>query len=111
MTLVGRTPYLSTRPPYPGMWVPNDMSKNNSEDFGGVEHDLEGQMATRKVQKGGRLNFPDEYLKSIGVEKSDRVFILVQDGSLKVMKADAKNLAATGITMGMKCLFGTKGDS
>lgn len=85
------------------------MSESDAEDFGGTDKDLEGQFVTRKVQDGGRINFPDEYLNTIGVDPSERVFIVVEDGNLRVMKADAKNLAATAVAEGMRMLFGDNG--
>jgi bifunctional DNA-binding transcriptional regulator/antitoxin component of YhaV-PrlF toxin-antitoxin module len=85
------------------------MSNSDSGGFGGTDTDLDGQFVTRKVQDGGRINFPDEYLDSIGVESSERVFILVEDGNLSVMKADASNLAITGVAQGLKLIFGDNG--
>lgn len=82
------------------------MSESDGKEFGGTNKDLEGQFVTRKVQDGGRINFPNEYLSSIGVDSSERVFIIVEDGNLSVMKADAENLAATAVAEGMKMLFG-----
>lgn len=86
------------------------MSDSDSNDFGGIEADLDGKMVTRKVQDGGRINFPDEYLDWIGVDEGERVFVIVDDGTLKIMEADAKRLAATGVAQGMKMIFGVKGD-
>jgi bifunctional DNA-binding transcriptional regulator/antitoxin component of YhaV-PrlF toxin-antitoxin module len=85
------------------------MSNSDSGGFGGTDSDLGGQFVTRKVQDGGRINFPDEYLDSIGVESSERVFIVVEDGNLSVMKADASNLAITGVAQGIKLIFGDNG--
>lgn len=85
------------------------MSEANNSDFGGTDKELEGQMVTRKVQDGGRINFPDEYLDYSGVGSGDRVFIIVEEGGLRVVEADAKRLAATGIAEGMKMLFGASG--
>lgn len=85
------------------------MSEANDSDFGGTDKDLDGQMVTRKVQDGGRINFPDEYLDYSGVGSGDRVFIIVEEDGLRIVEADAKRLAATGIGEGMKMLFGTTG--
>lgn len=85
------------------------MSEIDDNDFGGTEKDLEGQMVTRKVQDGGRINFPDEYLDWSGVGSGDRVFIIVEEGGLKIVEADAKRLAATGVGEGLKMLFGDSG--
>jgi len=83
------------------------MSEANDSDFGGTEKDLEGQMVTRKVQDGGRINFPKEYLEYSDVDTGDRVFIIVENGGLKVVEANAKRLAATGVAEGMKMIFGS----
>ena len=83
------------------------MSGANDNDFGGTEKDLEGQMVTRKVQDGGRINFPEDYLDHSGVDTGDRVFIIVEDGGLRVVEANAKRLAATGVAEGMKMIFGS----
>jgi len=83
------------------------MSGANDNDFGGTEKDLEGQMVTRKVQDGGRINFPEDYLDHSGVDTGDRVFIIVEDGGLRVIEADSKRLAATGVAEGMKMIFGS----
>jgi bifunctional DNA-binding transcriptional regulator/antitoxin component of YhaV-PrlF toxin-antitoxin module len=87
------------------------MSDSEKTEFGSMENDLEGQMVTRKVQDGGRINFPDEYLEDMGVGKGSRVFIVVRDGHLEVMEASAENLAITAITECLKEMFGvTRGD-
>lgn len=85
------------------------MSDSEKSEFGSIENDLEGQMVTRKVQDGGRINFPDEYLDSMGVEKGSRVFIVVRNGHLEVMEANAENLAITAITEYLKGVFDVTG--
>lgn len=82
------------------------MTDDKDGDFGGTDTDLVGQMVTRKVQQGGRINFPSEYLEGTGLNTGDRVFIIVEDSGLKVVEANAERLAATGIGEGMKMLFG-----
>lgn len=85
------------------------MSDSNKSDFGGIDNDLEGQMVTRKVQDGGRINFPDEYLEKMGVGKGSRVFIVVRNGHLEVMEASADNLAITAIAESLKEIFSATG--
>jgi bifunctional DNA-binding transcriptional regulator/antitoxin component of YhaV-PrlF toxin-antitoxin module len=81
------------------------MSDSDDSEFGSIDGDLEGQMVTRKVQDGGRINFPDEYLQDMGVDKGSRVFIVVRDGHLQVMEANAQNLGATAMAKFIKMTF------
>jgi len=85
------------------------MSDSETEDFGGTDKDIRGQMVTRKVQDGGRVNFPDEYLDWIGANGGERVFIIVEEDGLRIIQADAQRLAATGVAEGMRMLFGNSG--
>ena len=80
----------------------NDMSDTDDMDFGNIDSDLEGEVVSRKVQKGGRVNFPDNYLSFIGVESNDRVLITVQDGELTLKPATVDSLAIGAFIKGIR---------
>ena len=58
------------------------------DDIGG-ESDPVGDSTTRKVQQLGRVDVPDNYLEQIGCEKGDKVFVVCEEDSIRIVKATA----------------------
>ena len=80
----------------------NGMSNTDDIDFGDSGSNVDGQLVTRKVQNGGRVNFPDSYLKHIGVDDNSRVLIMADGDSLIVREAKAKSLAIGAFIQGLE---------
>jgi len=76
------------------------MDGTDIDNFGGVEDDIEGQVSTRKIQTGGRVNFPDRMLGYIGCGKGDKIIIGAEDGQLTIKKADVDAIAVTNLMEG-----------
>lgn len=86
------------------------MADKNSNEFGAVSTDAEGNVELRDVQKRGRVSFPAQFLEYIGCEPGDAVIITADDGELKVKKATSDNIAATNFARGLLAAVEVKKD-
>ena len=78
------------------------MTDNGDIEFGDTGSDVDGEVASRKVQTGGRINFPSGYLDHIGVDDNSRVLIVVEGDSLTIKKATAESLAVRAFVKGLE---------
>jgi len=76
------------------------MDKTDTDDLGGLEDSIDGQVSTRKIQTGGRVNFPGRMLGYIGCSKGDKIIIAAEEGQLVIKKADIDALGVTNIMQG-----------
>jgi bifunctional DNA-binding transcriptional regulator/antitoxin component of YhaV-PrlF toxin-antitoxin module len=81
------------------------MEDIDSNEFGGVEKDVEGEVETRDVQERGRVNFPNKFLTYIGCEAGDTVIVTAQDGEITLKKATADNIALLSFLDGLTMAF------
>lgn len=86
------------------------MSRREHNEFGGIDKDVEGEVETRKVQTGGRLNLPDKFLEYIDSPQGSKVMVFAEDGELKIKKADAEHLAVAGVLEGISVFNEVTGD-
>ncbi len=78
------------------------MSDLDVDDIGNSDGGVEGNVDSRKVQTGGRVNVPDDFLEYIGVGENDRVLVAAEDGKVTIRPATAEALAATALVEGLK---------
>jgi bifunctional DNA-binding transcriptional regulator/antitoxin component of YhaV-PrlF toxin-antitoxin module len=76
------------------------MDDTDTDNFGGLRDDIDGQVSTRKIQTGGRVNFPDRMLGYIGCSKGDKIIIGAEDGQLVIKRADIDALGVTNVMQG-----------
>jgi len=88
------------------MWLNDNMEEIDKGEFGGFTDDVEGDVTTRKIQTGGRVNFPDRFLEYIGCEKQDKVLISAESDRLIIRKASVDSLAVTGMMEGTLASMG-----
>jgi len=58
------------------------------DDIGG-DSDPVGDSTTRKVQQLGRVDIPDEYLDQINCDRGEKVFVVCEEDSIRIVKATA----------------------
>lgn len=78
------------------------MTDVDDMDFGDRSSNIDGEVASRKVQSGGRINFPSNFLEFVGVDDGSRVLIVVEGDSLRIKEATAKSLAVKALVKGME---------
>ena len=76
------------------------MTESDSEKFGGFTDDVDGDMVTRKVQTGGRINVPDRFLGYIGCGEHDSIIVAAEGGELKIKEATVDSLAVENVMKG-----------
>lgn len=80
------------------------MGDRDSDSFREADASVTGKVEMRKVQTSGRVNIPDDFLKSIGIGgNGERVMVVCRDNEVSIMEARVENLPHTqegGVTDG-----------
>lgn len=73
------------------------MASDTGDELSSAGKDSEGSVETRKVQRSGRVNLPNSYLRHIGVGESENVLVVNKGDSIEIRPANVDEIPEAGV--------------